>query len=184
MAEIATPARPYARAAFESASASSQLPAWSEFLARAAAVVHDPRVAGLIGNPRVAHEQLVELIAGLAAPGAPQSAPASPQHSFLQLLSHNRRLPLLPEIAAQFEVLRAQAEHVADVELISARELSPQQSQMLRTALERRLGRSVRLHERVDADLIGGAIVRHGDFVLDGSVRGRIERLGAAMSGV
>jgi F-type H+-transporting ATPase subunit delta len=90
---------------------------------------------------------------------------------------------LLPEIAAQFEVLRAQSERVADVDVISALELTAEQAHKLQTVLERRLGLAVRLHPQVDRTLVGGAIVRYGDFVVDGSLRGRIERLGAAMAG-
>jgi len=67
--------------------------------------------------------------------------------------------------------------------VISASPLSGDQTKSLQGALERRLGRAVRLHPQVDKSLVGGAIVRYGDFVVDGSLRGRIERLGAAMSG-
>jgi F-type H+-transporting ATPase subunit delta len=176
VAELATTARPYARAAFSSATVSAQVAQWSTFLGRAAATVQDAQVQPLIGNPRVPLAQLVDFlqqIAGTTPAMATQPPPAQQlgiqQRNFLQLLADNRRLKLLPEIAAQFEVLRAQAERIADVEVIAA--------------LERRLRLAVRLHTQVDPALVGGAIVRYGDFVVDGSLRGRIERLGAAMAG-
>jgi F-type H+-transporting ATPase subunit delta len=180
VAELATTARPYARAAF--ASAASQLAPWSAFLERAATAVQDPQVVPLIGNPRVPASQLVDFLLELASPGA-AAAQAAHQRNFLQLLADNRRLKLLPEIAAQFEAMRAQSERIADVDVVSAQALSAEQSSKLQAVLERRLGRSVRLHPQVDQSLVGGAIVRYGDFVVDGSLRGRIERLGAAMSG-
>jgi F-type H+-transporting ATPase subunit delta len=153
-------------------------------LERAAATVHDPQVQPLIGNPRVANAALVELLMEVAtAAHAPAAAQALQLHNFLQLLADNRRLKLLPEIAAQFAALRSEAERIADVEVISAQQLSGEQSSKLQAALERRLGRAVRLHPQIDKSLVGGAIVRYGDFVVDGSLRGRIERLGAAMSG-
>jgi F-type H+-transporting ATPase subunit delta len=188
MAELATTARPYARAAFASAGAASQLVEWGGFLGRAAALVRDPQVAPLIGNPRVPAAELVDFLLELATAGKPDAgkvagAQAVQPRNFLQLLADNRRLKLLPEIAAQFEALRAEAEHVADVEVISAQQLSAEQSKKLQAVLERRLGRAVRLHAQVDSSLVGGAIVRYGDFVVDGSLRGRIERLGAAMAG-
>jgi F-type H+-transporting ATPase subunit delta len=182
MAELATTARPYARAAFANAAASERAD-WSAFLARVAAVVRDPQVLPLIGNPRVPLSELVDFLLGIANAGGPNTPHASQQRNFLQLLADNRRLRLLPEIAAQFEVLRSEAERIAEVEVISARELTGEQSQKLQTVLERRLGLAVRLHPQVDRSLVGGAIVRYGDFVVDGSLRGRIERLGAAMSG-
>ncbi|MFI4868941.1 MAG: F0F1 ATP synthase subunit delta [Steroidobacterales bacterium] len=182
MAELATTARPYARAAFASAAASERTD-WGAFLERAAATVQDPQVVPLIGNPRVPPAELVDFLLGIATAGGQHAPQRDQQRNFLQLLADNRRLRLLPEIAAQFEVLRSQAERIADVEVISASELTGEQSGKLQAALERRLGLAVRLHPQVDRSLVGGAIVRYGDFVVDGSLRGRIERLGAAMSG-
>ncbi len=181
MAELATTARPYARAAFANAGAASQLVDWGAFLGRVAAVVQDPQVVPLIGNPRVPVAELVDFLLQLATTGKPDAQEATQQRNFLQLLADNRRLKLLPEIAAQFEVLRAEAERIADVEVVSAQALTAEQSKKLQAVLERRLGLAVRLHPQVDTSLIGGAIVRYGDFVVDGSLRGRIERLGAAM---
>jgi F-type H+-transporting ATPase subunit delta len=183
VAELATTARPYARAAFASAGSASQLAQWSAFLERAATAVQDPQLVPLIGNPRVLGSQLVDFLLELASPGKPAAPEVVHQRNFLQLLADNRRLKLLPEIDAQFEVLRSEAERIADVDVISAQELSAEQSKKLQLVLERRLGRSVRLHPQLDQSLIGGAIVRYRDFVVDGSMRGRIERLGAAMSG-
>ena len=204
MAEPITIARPYARAAFESASAHGALAAWSEFLSRSAAWVHDPQIAPLIGDPRVRVDQLVGLLQELIKRGAPAAAAAeagaaaaSPagkpgvipatlqeeQHNFLALLAHNGRLRLLTPIFTQYEELRAQAEHIAEVEVSSAQALSSEQSSALKSALERRLGRAVRLHESVDPTLLGGATVRYGDFVVDGSLRRRVERLAASVTG-
>jgi F-type H+-transporting ATPase subunit delta len=172
--ELATTSRPYARAAFAAAGSASQLAQWSAFLARAAAAVQDPQLEV---------SQLVDFLLELATPGKAAAQETVHERNFLQLLADNRRLKLLPEIDVQFEVLRAEAERIADVEVTSAQELSAEQSKTLQAALERRLGLSVRLHPQVDKSLIGGAIVRYRDFVVDGSLRGRIERLGAAMSG-
>ena len=183
MAELATTARPYARAAFATAGAASQLAEWSAFLSRAAAVVRDPQALPLIGNPRVSLPELVDFLLQIATDGKPSAEQAAQQRNFLQLLADNRRLKLLPEIAAQFEVLRSEAERIADVDVISAQELTAEQSKKLQAVLERRLGLAVRLLPQVDKSLVGGAIVRYGDFVVDGSLRGRIERLGAVMSG-
>ncbi len=185
MAELATTARPYARAAFASATAAAQVADWSRFLGRAAAAVQDTQVQPLIGNPRVPLPDLVDFLQQIVNGTQPTGTQplAAQQRNFLQLLADNRRLKLLPEIAAQFEVLRAQAERIADVDVISARELNGEQTTKLQAALERRLGLAVRLHAQVDPALVGGAIVRYGDFVVDGSLRGRIERLSAAMAG-
>ncbi|MFT3906634.1 MAG: F0F1 ATP synthase subunit delta [Steroidobacteraceae bacterium] len=177
MAENATTARPYARAAFEAASGANALASWDEFLRVAATAVADERVHPLVGSPLVPAARLVAFIASLAGSNAGVG-----QQNFLKLLAENRRLTLLPEIAAQFAVLRAEAEGQADVEVQTALELDADQLGKLGAALTQRLQRKVRLTQKIDPTLIGGAIVRHGDLVFDGSLRGRLERLAATMT--
>jgi F-type H+-transporting ATPase subunit delta len=178
MAENATLARPYARAAFEHAVAGNALAAWGTFLGGAKLAVGDARVAQLIGNPHVQPAELVELIAGVTGASGNEQA-----KNFLQLLAANGRVDLLPEIAEQFELLRAEKENTVDVELVSAVALSAEQQQKFQAALTNRLKRTVRLHLAIDPTLLGGAVVKAGDFVIDGSLKGRVERLGTTIAG-
>jgi F-type H+-transporting ATPase subunit delta len=175
MAEKATIARPYARAAFEHAHERGALAAWSRLLAAGAAVAASPGAEALFGNPRVGADELVGLIADVAAEGG---APADREaRNFLAVLAHSRRLGYLPQIAAQFEARRAEVENTIDVEVTTAIALEPAQRAALEAALARRFERKVRLAETVDAALVGGAIVRAGDLIIDGSLRGRLARL-------
>ncbi len=177
MAEKVTIARPYARAAFEFARERNALAPWSEVLAAAGAVVADPNVDRLLANPHVTPAQLVELIVSVVGSGFDEHA-----KNFLNTLAENRRLGLLPDIAAIYETLRAEVERVADVHLTSAVALSDAQRERLTAALKKRLGREVRLHEHVDASLIGGAIVRSGDLVIDGSLKAGLDRLAVELT--
>ncbi len=177
MAEKATIARPYAKAAFATAQEHGAFDRWSAVLATAAAVVRDPQVAPLLDNPLIQPSQLSGLVADIAGEALDERT-----RNFLDLLAANRRLDLAPEIAGMFEVLRAEAENLADVEVVSAIELASAQRERLAAALTKRLGRQVRLHCSVDAALIGGAIVRSGDFVIDGSLRARLDRLAQQMT--
>jgi len=172
MAEKVTIARPYAKAAFDYARQHNTFAQWSEVLSTASAVVGHERVATLLNSPRVTPAQLVDLIADIAG-----NALDVHGKNFLSTLAENRRLGLLPEIAATYELLRAEIENVADVQVTSAIELSDAQKQRLIDALKKRLHSDVRLHVSVDASLIGGAIVRSGDLVIDGSLKARLERL-------
>ncbi len=172
MAEKATIARPYARAAFAHARAQNNLPRWSEVLRLASAVVTDARVAKLIGSPKVKPEEIVNLLLDISG-----SSTDATVRNYLSTLASNRRLALLPEIAAMFEVMRADIENVADVQVVSAVELDPAQQQRLAGALKKRLKREVRLHCSVDPALIGGAIIRSQDLVIDGSLDARLKRL-------
>lgn len=172
MADRLTIARPYARAAFAEARQNGGLAPWSQALQAAAMVVKDPRVATLLDNPRVTPEQLAGLVDGIAA------APLGEQGAnFVRTLAHNHRLGYLPEIAELFALLKDDAEGVEDVTLTSAAPLDEAQRGKLSAALERRLRRRVRLHCELDPALIGGAVLRAGDLVIDGSLRTRLERI-------
>jgi len=172
MADKSTIARPYAKAAFEEARDQQRLSPWSQALRTAAAVTSDPRVEQLLGNPRVTPEELATLVIEIA--GAELDEPG---RNFVRTLAANRRLALLPEISARFDELKSEAEGMVDVTVTSAAPLDDSQRGKLAAALQRRLGRSVRLQCATDPALIGGAVLRAGDLVIDGSLRGRLERI-------
>jgi F-type H+-transporting ATPase subunit delta len=177
MAERATIARPYARAAFAYARNGKALAAWSDALNGAAIVVSDARVRSLIGNPKISSTQLLDFVADILGGKLDSNV-----RNFFGELLRNQRLGLLPEVAAMFEAMRAEEEKVADVQVTSAVALDDAQRQRLSAALKKRLQKDVRLHCDVDASLIGGAVIRSGDFVIDGSLRARLERLSSAMT--
>lgn len=177
MAEKATIARPYARAAFAHARKANALVSWSDALSAAAILVADVRVRKLIGNPKVSDTQLLDFVADIL--GGKLDANV---RNFFEELLRNGRLGLLPEVATMFEAMRAEVENVADVQVTSAVALSDAQRQRLAAALKKRLQKEVRLHCDVDASLVGGAVIRSGDFVIDGSLRARLERLSSAMT--
>ena len=172
MAERATIARPYAKAAFEYAREADAFAAWSQGLESAAQIVADPSVAPLTKSPHWTAADLVSLITDVA--GAKLDAG---MQNFVRVLAENHRLLLLPEIAAHYEKLRAAVENTLDVEVISAVTLSDAQADKLKQALSTRLKRTVRMQNSVDSTLLGGAVVRAGDLVIDGSLKGRLERL-------
>jgi F-type H+-transporting ATPase subunit delta len=172
MAERATIARPYAKAAFEYARDANALAQWSEGLKAAAQIVADPRVAPLTKSPAWSAADLVSLITDVA--GAKLDAG---MQNFVRVLVENHRLLLLPEIVAHYEVLRSAVENTIDVEVVSAVPLDAAQADKLRAALSTRLKRKVRMQTSVDSTLLGGAMVRAGDLVIDGSLKGRLQRL-------
>ena len=122
--------------------------------------------------------QLEELVAGIC--GASLDAQG---RALLSLLTENGRLDYLPEIATRFAELEAEARNVVDVEVVSATALDERQRERLAGALRQRLSRDVRLHCSTDPALIGGAVVRSGDLLIDGSLRGKLERLGTELTG-
>jgi len=175
MADHSTLARPYAKAAFEYASEHQALSEWQaalELLAQAAA--HPDMQPLLANNPKVTPAMLADLFTDL---GGKQLDAA--RGNFVRLLAVNRRLHLLPAIADGFAALRAQAEKRVTVELRTATEVPAALQAQIRAALEQRLQAAVELQPILDESVIGGALLRAGDLVIDNSVRGKLERLAA-----
>lgn len=178
MAEISTLARPYAQAAFELAKSHKALAKWSEMLARLSAIVQDERVQQLIGNPKVTKDLIVGFVLDVAGKNLNAQA-----QNFVKLLVENGRLRLLPEIAALFDALKAEEESTLQAEVVSAFELSGDQKSKIADALKKRLKRDVTVVTTVDANLLGGAIIRAGDLVIDGSASGQLQRLASTLNG-
>ncbi|HEY5101395.1 MAG TPA: F0F1 ATP synthase subunit delta [Steroidobacteraceae bacterium] len=177
MTDKITIARPYARAAFAAAQTRGTLASWSDALRTAATVVGDPRVATLFGNPRVTAKALADFVIDIGG------GKLGPEWNELVLaLAENGRLVDLPEIATLFDALKDEADGVIDVTVTAATALDAKQQEALTAALTRRLKRQVRLHNEVDATLIGGAVIRAGDLVIDGSLRTRLERMAFELS--
>lgn len=172
MLENAAIARPYARAVFEHAAETGQGAAWSEALELLDLFVSDPAGRRLVANPRVSRERLAELIFDIG--GERFSAPAG---NLVKTLIQAGRLPYAPHIKAQYERMCAAAKGTVDVTLVTAYPLDDGQREDLAAALRRRLGRQVNITATVDETLIGGAVIRTGDSVMDASLRGRLARL-------
>lgn len=172
MAELATLARPYANAAFDIAKSDSQLDAWSRMLALLGAAATTAGVQRLLESPDLEDGAKASKLGELLNEDLNDRG-----KRFLHVLAENKRLPLLPEIAEQFEERRAEEEQVLDVEIVAAYALSEAQEQKLGDALGRKYGREINMSSRVDDSLIGGAIIRAGDTVIDGSVQGRLQKL-------
>lgn len=172
MAEKSTIARPYAEAVFALAKEQSKLKDWSDVLNTAAIVVSNADMQALISNTNVSKDQVASMILDIC--GKNFSAEGK---NLIKLLAENRRLTLLEEIAAQYEELRAEEEKTIDAEVVSAFEVSAAQQKQIAEKLKARLGREVSLSCRVDPTLLGGAIIKAGDLVIDGSTKGQIQKL-------
>ena len=174
MTQAITLARPYARAAFSLARDDDAFGNWSNALGFAAQVAADPRVAALLGHPGLTQADAVALLSPEGDGGK--------FGDFLALLADNRRLALLPEIAGLYEELRAEAERVVKAKVTSATEMPAGELETIKAALRKRFGREVEVETAVDDSLIGGALIDAGDVVIDGSLRGKLARLQAALA--
>jgi len=177
MSEAITTARPYAQAAFDEAQKLKALQAWSEMLLSLAGAINHPEMIAVVTNPRVAKNQVEGLMEALLEKGASKQ-----QHNFVRILADNQRLLLLPEIAALFEALKAEAEKTVNVVVDSAFELSAAQKDKIVSSLKKSMGREIKLSCNVNKDLLGGVVIRAGDKVIDGSARTRLGEMANALA--
>lgn len=176
MSELITAARPYARAVLELAREQNRYADWSEMLEFMATVAQDLSMQTALESPALNRAQSAELFISVCANSLDEQG-----QNFIKQLAENRRLVLLPDIAAQYEHYRADAEGKIEAEVVSARDITQQQSNNIATALKARLGREVTITTRTDPTLLGGAIIRAGDLVIDGSIRGKLNKLATAI---
>ena len=177
MAELTTLARPYARAAFEVAMRDSALDKWSGMLTLIAAVAAQESVRAVLTDPVLSSTQVARSFIDVC--GNELDAKGK---NFVRLLAENKRLVLLPEISLLFENLKANQEKSIDVEITTAFKVSSDIADKLADALKTRLQREINLATRVDESLIGGAVIRAGDTVIDSSVRGKLSKLAESMN--
>ncbi len=178
MAELTTIARPYAEAAFALAREGDALPAWSQMLRLASAVVAEPRVAQALDNPALgagARESLVLSICGdkLTPEG----------RSFLRVLIEAERIALLPQIESMFEGLKDSADGIAKATIETAFPFQGNELAELTAALEKHFGKKIEATVAVKPELLGGARVTVGDTVIDATVQEQLRAMAAQLRG-
>lgn len=185
MADNHTIARPYAQALFEVAREDDALDRLSTELAVARALIEDGQVVAFLGRPALDDAERLGFLQGLftAAAGSDGVFGGGSEHgtNFLKLLIENGRVNVLPEIAEHFEALKAEVENTVDVVLTSASSIDSIRRDEIARTLTAKLGREVRLTTAIDPNLIGGAVIRAGDVVIDGSLRARLDGLANAL---
>lgn len=177
MSDLSNVARPYAQAVFEMARDADDLAGWSDQLEVLGMIAADPSMGDLLQNPAFSDEQQVEVILGVAGERLSEGG-----RNLVRLLVDNGRVPALPDMAQIYAAKRAEAESVVEAEVVTANTVGESHQQAFAKALEKRLGRNVNLHFKVDESLIGGAVIRSGDWVIDGSVKAQLAQLEGALA--
>ncbi|MGR9013299.1 MAG: F0F1 ATP synthase subunit delta [Gammaproteobacteria bacterium] len=172
MSELATLARPYAAAVFKRSFETGTTEKWSENLAFISAVLKDKEISVVVDNPKVSKERLSALMLDIC-----QGQVDKEGANFLKLLVQNNRLTLAPTITKLFEVYKAESEGYVDVEVATAYAFSKEEKQRFTSTLEKTLSKKVHMNVTVDKSLIGGVLVRAGDRVIDGSIKGQLQQL-------
>jgi F-type H+-transporting ATPase subunit delta len=176
MSDFTTAARPYANAVYDIANETSTLDSWSDALANLAAVANDAQVSELLSNPESGKQQKGELVIQILGDKLNE-----PQQNFVKLMAENGRLSIMQDVQQQFEVARAKAENKVDAEVISAFELSAQQTDELINTLKNKLGCDITLTTTIDESLIGGVVIKAGDTIIDASMKSQLDSLALSL---
>ena len=176
MADFTTAARPYANAIFDIANGADTLDSWSDALANLANVVNDAQMSELLTNPEMGKEQKGELLIQVLADKLNEQ-----QQNLVKLMAENGRLIIMKDVQEQFEVARAKAENKVDAEVVSAFELSAQQTDELINTLKNKLGCDITLTTTIDESLIGGVVIKAGDTIIDASMKSQLDSLALSL---
>jgi F-type H+-transporting ATPase subunit delta len=175
MAELATIARPYAEALFKASA--GDLDGTAGWLDQLAAVAGNPQLLQFVSDPKVAPEQVFDLVSGFVSNGLPAAG-----QNFLRTVIDNGRLAALPEVAVQFRLLKNVQRGASDAVVYSAFPIDEAGLKTVAESLERRFGRKLNTRVELDPSLIGGIRAVVGDEVLDTSVKARLEQMKAALT--
>ena len=176
MADEREAARPYARAILQLVTAAAERDTWEAWLGQLAAIISDPQDRDLLSDPHLDRNSLVDILSKAADKGT-----GTMGMNLLQLLAARHRLSILPALADLFHELRAAEEGWAEVEVVVAAPMDQARQKRLAQVLSQRLGKRVILRFKTDPDIIGGVLVRCGDLVIDGTVKGRLAALSQAL---
>ncbi len=176
MSDFTTAARPYAKAVYDIAAEADELESWGDALANMAAIVVDEQMSEMLENPDTGKQEKGELIITILADKLTDK-----QQNLVRLMAENGRLKLMPDVARQYEVARAKAENIIEAEVISAFELSAEQTSDITNTLKNKLGCEITLSTSVDETLIGGVIIKAGDTIIDASMKSQLDSLALSL---
>ena len=176
MAEFATIARPYAKALFNLAQEKNQIESWLDGLEELAAVVQNQKVISFLEQPEINTSEKVNVLAELV------ELKSDELKNFITVLAEQKRLPVLPEVYAQYQALTLSFNHTKSAVIYSAYPLTENQLAELAEILKKRFDSKLQITTEVAPELIGGVKVEVGDQVLDLSVRGKLNALYATMT--
>lgn len=172
MSELTTAARPYAKAAFEMAQSEDDLGRWSEALTLLSSVVSNDTVRQLLETPSSSRQSKSDALITVCGDKLPEKT-----GNLVRLMAENDRLLLLADVAKQFESLKADSEGTVEAIVRTAMSLDDDQQTRIAEALGKRLNRKVNVVCVIEETLLGGAIIQANDLVIDGSLRGRLDKL-------
>lgn len=183
MTNILTIARPYAKAAFAAAKSANQLPLWSLTLKQLSLAVNNAHMKAALQNPACTEKLLSDVLISFLhkASGNGADNGVAPFENFIHLLAEKKRLALLPAISEIFEENLAKESGYLSLVVTSAFPMDEMQKNQTKEKLSKQLKSDLEIDYAVDTRLIGGLLVRSGNWVMDGTIKGALSRLRSAL---
>jgi F-type H+-transporting ATPase subunit delta len=172
MADLTPIARPYAQAAYEYAKAHNVVANWNIMLLNLSECVTDNQVALLLDNPAYSQSDVSVLIFDVLKDVLDENG-----KNFVKLAEEHSRLTVIPTIYKLFLLRKAEDEKAKKAKITTAFETSDAEIQKLKIKLEQKYQCAIEIDVAVDATLIGGATIEIGDHVIDGSIKGKLQKL-------
>jgi F-type H+-transporting ATPase subunit delta len=172
MAKRDSAARRYAEAAFQVAERDGTVDVWRRELGAAATIVGQAAIGRTLSNPAIPIETRATAVGATFGRVASQ-----PVTNLIQLMLRRGRIEDVPRVASEFRRLDNAQKGITIATATAAAPLSDDEVAALTTRLEALTGGRIELDVNVDPSLLGGLVVQVGDRLIDGSVRGRLERL-------
>jgi F-type H+-transporting ATPase subunit delta len=169
---VRSSARRYAEAAFQIAERDSTLEPWLKDLEAAATALGDGDVARLLANPAIPFDDRAEIVNQVLGKRVSEKA-----RNLVLLLVRRGRSELLPRVASEYRRLYDRHEGIVEATVISATELGEDELAAIRSRIGELTSGKVEMTTTLDPSILGGVIIQLGDQLIDGSVRGRLERL-------
>jgi F-type H+-transporting ATPase subunit delta len=173
MSSELTISRPYAKALFELAQEQSQIAPWFERLQLLADLQENEDVSSVLASPSIEQSEKADLLIAL------YTKLEQDQHciNLIKLLAENDRLNFFSSIFETYSKLKFEFESSIEAEVITAVEVSKDYLKRIQTSLSKRLGKTVSIKQTIDTEILGGAIIKAGDLVIDGSIKGKLSKL-------
>ena len=177
-------ARPYAKAAFQSAVASADLALWSKVLHVFSNVIDDKTVHSFLNNPVITKDQWCDFFIGFLNTICKDSYSETQNQieSFIRLLVEYNHFNVFPEIFVLFERYLAKSEGYAQLIVHTPFLMDEKERDQFKKSAIEKLKTNVTVDFHIDPNLIGGLIVRSGNWVLDDSFQNKLKKLKSALS--
>lgn len=177
MASISICAAPYAQAAYQFAKSTNQISAWEDALFILKDIMALPEAIQYIDRPSTQQQDILTLLLAPLQKAKITKIALTSIQNFIKLLLENQKLPCLSEIHQQFMGLKQHDESALFGEIITTQQINQTEIKKIQTQLNAHFGKKIDFTTKLDPSILGGIMIKIGDQIIDGSLRGQLDQL-------